>query len=102
MATIIDPHFAESALQVEVSAGLSVEGIVRQCDIPEAVWTNVVIVLNGIEVVRSEWDNVYPVESDIISVHVVPFGGEGGKSILRLVAVIAISIAAPGIGTYLS
>ena len=102
MATIIDPHFAESAVQVEVSAGLSVEGIVRQCDIPEAVWANVVIVLNGIEVVRAEWGNVYPIEADIISVHVVPFGGEGGKTILRLVAVIAISIAAPGIGTYLS
>ena len=52
MATIIDSHFGESALQVEVSEGLSIEGIVRQCEIPEAIWTNVVIVLNGIEVSR--------------------------------------------------
>lgn len=99
MATIIDSHFVESALQVEVSEGLSIEGIVRQCEIPEAIWTNVVIVLNGIEVARDEWDSVYPVQSDVISVHVVPLGGGDGKKILRLVAVVAVAIAAPGIGS---
>ena len=99
MATIIDSHFGESALQVEVSEGLSIEGIVRQCEIPEAIWTNVVIVLNGIEVARDEWDSVYPVQSDVISVHVVPLGGGDGKKILRLVAVVAVAIAAPGIGS---
>ena len=102
MATIIDSHFGESALQVEVSAGLSIEGIVRQCEIPEAIWTNVVIVLNGIEVAREQWDSVYPVQSDVISVHVVPLGGGDGKNILRLVATIAVAIAAPGIGSALA
>ena len=98
MATLIDAHFAESAIKFEVAQGLSVLGIVKQCEIPEAIWSNVVIVLNGIEVTRDEWDNVYPVESDVISVHVVPLGGGDGKQILRLVATIAIAIAAPGIG----
>jgi len=97
MAAIIDSHFGESALQVEVGAGLSVDGIVRQCEIPEAIWSNVVIVLNGIEVARGEWDSVYPVQSDVISIHVVPLGGGDGKAILRLVAVVAIAIAAPAI-----
>ena len=99
MAAIIDSHFGESALQVEVGAGLSVDGIVRQCEIPEAIWSNVVIVLNGIEVARGEWDSVYPVQSDVISIHVVPLGGGDGKQILRLIAVVAVAIAAPGIGS---
>ncbi len=101
MATIIDSHFGESAVQVEVSQGLSVEGIVRQCEIPEAIWSNVVIVLNGIEVSKDQWDSVYPVQSDVISVHVVPLGSDG-KQILRLVAIIAVAIAAPSIGTALA
>jgi hypothetical protein len=101
MAKIIDTHFADEAKQFAVGPGKTVEEIVRACDIPEGIWSNVVIVLNGTEVARSEWGNVFPNEADVLSVHVVPLGSDS-KQILRLVAVVAIAIAAPGLGTKLA
>ena len=95
MAKIIDTHFADEATTFTVEQGMTIEEIVRACNIPEAIWSNVVIILNGTEIIRAEWDNVFPTEADVLSVHVVPLGGGDGKSILRLVAVIAVAIAAP-------
>lgn len=102
MAKIIDAHFADEAKPFTVEPGKTIEEIVRACDIPEGIWLNVVIILNGTEVVRDEWSNVFPVESDVLSIHVVPLGGGDGKSILRLVAVVAIAIAAPALGASLA
>jgi len=101
MAKIIDAHFADEATTFTVAQGMTVEEIVKACDIPEAIWSNVVIILNGTEVIRAEWDNVFPTDADVLSVHVVPLGSDG-KQILRLVAVIAVSLYAPTIGAKLA
>lgn len=42
-----------------------------------------------------EWAAVYPVKDDFITVIPIPHGGNKGKSVLRIAAMVAIAVAAP-------
>jgi len=63
-----------------------IEGLPDTCD-----WR---IGLNAIPVEPKDYDELIPAPNDYISVVSVPRGGSGGKDILRLVALIAVVVAA--------
>lgn len=84
----------EPPAKIEIPPGATVAEIVEAAKIPEAALPFVCIMLNGVEVARDEWDTVHAMEDDTIAVLVVPAGNDG-KSIMRLVATIAVAIAAP-------
>lgn len=66
-----------------------------------------IAVLNGEPVLRGQWAVRNIRESDVIAFAVVPGGGSGGgsnngKQVLGLVAALALSVAAPFIGSFLA
>lgn len=82
----------EKPVEVEVAPGASIAEVIAAADIPDAVLPHVVTMLNGVEVTDRE--NVWLVDGDQLAILVMPLGG-GAKDILRLVAVIAVAVAAP-------
>lgn len=42
-----------------------------------------------------EWATIYPAKDDFITLMPIPYGGDKGKSILRIAAMVAIAVAAP-------
>ena len=69
--------------------------IIDRSDVPESLLQFVVITVNGTQLAPDQWDTFVPRQNDRIGFWIRPAGGEGGKSILRLVALVAIAIAAP-------
>jgi len=57
-----------------------------------------VIVARNQDIITEDFDII---EGDIISVSIIPLGGGGGKDIIKTVAMIALVVAAPGLGTAL-
>lgn len=52
-----------------------------------------VVALNGRIVDENQWDSVIPISGDSLAISVVPSGGEGGaKDVLRIAAVVALSL----------
>lgn len=51
--------------------------------------------VNGELFDAGEWDAVYPAKDDFITVMPIPHGGNKGKSVLRIAAMVAIAVAAP-------
>ena len=84
----------DPAIQVDIAPGASISDVVIAADIPDAVLPSIVTVLNGIEIEEHERDNVYLEDEDRLAIFVMPAGG-GGKDVLRMVAVIAVAVAAP-------
>ncbi|MBM21242.1 MAG: hypothetical protein CMN87_14630 [Stappia sp.] len=56
-----------------------------------------IVELNGVPVLRADWGRV-PAPSDHVAVIVLPRGGDDGKSVLGLVAMIALAAFAPWAG----
>ena len=94
----------DPAIQVDIAPGASISDVVIAANIPDAVLPSIVTVLNGIEIEEHERDNVYLEDEDRLAIFVLPAGG-GGKDVLRMVALIAVAVAAPhlaamaGLGT---
>lgn len=82
----------EKPIQVEIAPGATVAQVIDSAQIPEAAMPYIVTMLNGVEV--TDWDGIWLEEDDQLAILVMPAGG-GGKDILRLVAVIAVAVAAP-------
>jgi sulfur carrier protein ThiS len=67
-----------------------------------------IAVLNGEPVLRGQWAVRYVLETDVIAFVAVPGGGGGGggsnsgKQIMGLVAALALSVAAPFVGSFLA
>lgn len=71
-----------------------------ECLVPYAQDIEFVVSLNGEVTENYEYKLK---ENDFLAIVPIPAGGGGGnKSVIRIVAMIALSIAAPGIGTYLA
>ena len=67
----------------------------KLANIPTTLYPYVVVTLNGTSVNQDQWHFIEPREEDIIGIHVIPMGGDGAKGLLRMVALIAVAIAAP-------
>jgi len=67
-----------------------------------SVVANYVISVNGRLLTEEEHKTFAPLEGDYVVLSAIPYGGDGAKGILRIVAIIAISFYAPGLaGTLL-
>ena len=92
---IVETNALEPVSTFVAPAGNTIAEILHLAKVPEATWGHVVIVMNGIEVARDQWERVEPRDDDILGIHVIPLGGDGAKGILRLVALVVIAVAAP-------
>ena len=84
----------EKPIEVKIAPGSTIAEVIESADIPEAVIPFIVTVLNGIEV--TDWDNIWLESDDRLAILVMP-AGSGGKDMLRMVAMIAVAVAAPQI-----
>ena len=85
------------APEFTVEHGLTLSEILQKAQVPTTIWDNITLVMNGVDVRRDQWLTLVPEEKDVIAIYVVPMGGGGSKNILRMVALIAVAIAAPAI-----
>jgi hypothetical protein len=92
---IIEQNTFEPVTTFYVEQGKTISEILTIAKIPEAIYPNVVIIMNGIEVSPEQWSIIEPRDEDILGLHIVPLGGDGAKGILRMVALIAVAIAIP-------
>ena len=80
---IVETNALEPVSTFVAPAGNTIAEILHLAKVPEATWGHVVIVMNGIEVARDQWERVEPRDEDILGIHVIPLGGEGGKGPVR-------------------
>lgn len=92
---IIEANALEPVVTFYVPPNNTISEILELAKIPTHLYPYVVVIMNGIEVKQDQWDFIEPREEDIIGLHVIPLGGDGAKGILRMVALIAVAIAAP-------
>ena len=92
---IVESNALEPVVTFYVPPNNTISEILELAKIPKAIYPNVVVIINGIEVAQDQWDFMEPREEDIIGLHVIPLGGDGAKGILRMVALIAVAIAIP-------
>jgi len=89
---------------VTVEPGTKLEELVpwiaKEYSIPEEIRSRIVIMLNGRVTPPEEWSVITLKDTDKIEYRAVPAGGNGG--IFRLIAMIAIAIAAPYAVSYLA
>ena len=90
---VIERNILEPVQQFVVDPGYTIAEILRLATIPEPVWYNVLVTINGVQVERDQWERVEPREDDILGIHVIPLGGDG-KSLLRTIAMIAVAVVA--------
>lgn len=83
-------------IQLEVLPGTTIADMLRVGNVPATIWNNVKIIINEYVIPRESWDTVELGDSDLVQVFVIPLGGgdDGGKSTLRLIAMIAITVIA--------
>ena len=99
MDAIVKSPIDGEFLKLEIAEGSSIKDILEASNIPAEVLPFVVVQVNGEEVKDY---SLMPKIGDHILLAVMPQGGGGGnKSILRLVAVIAVAWAAPQLAAYM-
>lgn len=99
---LITTPFKPEVPEFEVAAGTTLIDVIHAGKIPMAVWDNLVVSVNGSEIMQEFWDTTVLYEEDQIALYVIPMGGGDSKSILRLVATIAVIAAAYIFAPYLA
>ena len=94
---IFEANALEPVATFDVPAGNTISEIIALTTLPQNLYPFIVVIMNGIEVPRDQWERVEPRIDDIIGIHAIPMGGDGAKGILRMVALIAVAIVAPQI-----
>ena len=92
---VFEANALEPVTTFVVPAGNTIAEIIALTNTPPALYQFLVVMMNGVEVPQDQWERVEPRMDDIIGLHVIPMGGDGAKGILRMVALIAVAIAAP-------
>ena len=92
---VFEANALEPVTTFVVPAGNTIAEIIALTNTPPALHQFLVVMMNGVEVPQDQWERVEPRMDDIIGLHVIPMGGDGAKGILRMVALIAVAIAAP-------
>ena len=90
---VIERNILEPVQQFVVEPGNTIAEILELATIPVPIWCNLVVTMNGVLVSRDQFEIIEPRLDDVLSIHVIPLGGDG-KSLLRMVAMIAITVVA--------
>ena len=106
MDQLINHPFQQQAVFVQIEPGRTVMELVHEANLPQTIWPNVRIAHNSMMLSEDLWPEIVLEEDDRIEIFIVPMGSGGdSKSILRLVATIAVSIfaawAAPAVQFWL-
>lgn len=90
----VKPHIFDDrdALKFEIIEGATIEGFIKQANLPVAIRNHIRADINGVPVPVDDFEKPLS-KDDLVTIYVVPLGG-GGKSILRLVAMIAVVVTA--------
>lgn len=92
-------------LELTLAPGSTIAEIIKMAEVPEELYDNVLVCVNGITIV--DWEHTYALEGDVIRMYAIPSGGNFNQ-ILAAVAVIAIAyfagplagaILGPGVAT---
>lgn len=81
-------------MHFEIGHGLTIAEILGHANCAPTMWQYMQIKVNGAMLERDQWENFIPRSNDVVSILVRPAGGDGGKEIFRLIATIAIAVAA--------
>lgn len=92
------PHpFSAERLALELPEGASLADMVAAAGLREGVPAHVWV--EGVYIPRERWRRAYPRAGALVVVRAVPTGGEGGgKNVLRIVAMIAVTVVAAWAG----
>lgn len=84
-----------SVCRFDLEAGHTVAQILEQAQVGPGLLPFVVVKINDREIDPEDFDITLTRQEDEVGIYVRPAGGGDGKAILRLVAIVAIAIAAP-------
>lgn len=84
-----------NTVRFELDSGHTVSEILEQANVGPGLLPFVVVHVNDKEIAPEDFDITLTRQEDIVGIFVRPAGGDNGKAILRLVAIVAIAIAAP-------
>ena len=96
---VIPSPFRAARVECESPAGLTVRQIIGEGLNLDRRQIDIAVIHNGLLVPETCWGTVVPLLGDRVTVSVVPAGGGGGKNIVALIAIIAVSVVAPFAGT---
>lgn len=82
-------------IQATAPAGITIGEVLDLANIPHV--DGVVVRIGEAIVPRDAWSHVRPLHGQLVTIHVAPTGGGGGKSPLRLIGTIAIIAAAAAV-----
>jgi sulfur carrier protein ThiS len=91
---VVERYKDPDAIEFQLQPGLTVAQLLSANELPDALLENVMVVVNGTDLARDQWAYFTTRENDLISIYVRPAGGDSGKQIFRLIATIAIAVAA--------
>lgn len=97
---IYKPHFAsdKDTEYLTLSEGDNISEIMRNTELPLEMSMCMECFINGEYIPREEWENTYPKHGQHIIIAAVPRGGDNGKRILSLVAMVALTYVTFGFG----
>ena len=91
---VVERYKDPAAIEFQLHPGLTIAQIMSENELPDVLLDNVMVVVNGTELARDQWAHFTTRENDLIGIYVRPAGGDSGKQIFRLIATIAIAVAA--------
>ena len=94
MGALIPTQAVPEPMHFEIGHGLSIAEILGHANCAPSMWQYMAIKVNGANLEADQWENFIPRSNDVVSILVRPAGGDGGKEIFRLIATIAIAVAA--------
>ena len=98
------PHpFRDAQVVHQIAAGGTVAEILAgngMGDVLAGDWLGAVVEIDGVEVLPEWWGRVRPRAGHLMTVKVIPAGGEGGKEVVRMVAMLALVAGAIALGQW--
>jgi hypothetical protein len=89
------PHpFDDTPVQCALPTGHNVLEILHLAGLKFAEHLEIYVFVDDLIIKKDQWKNTYPTENQIVSVNVMPAGGDDGNKVLRVVALIAVVVIA--------
>lgn len=101
MGSIVNANF-NRPLTLVIEDGWTMQTIIEESQVPESLQQFLVITVNGTQLAPDQWESFVPRANDRVGFWIRPAGGDSGKQILRLVALVAVAVFAPQIGAAIS
>lgn len=95
MQATLKPHIFDSreAIKFKMTEGSTINNFIVEAKLPAVLKDHIRADVNGVPVLYADFNNALK-HDDLVNIYVVPMGGDSGKSILRLVAMIAVVVTA--------